>query len=255
MLLFGALFLFSLGAALGSFANVFVIRLHRKETLMGRSHCMHCRKTLQPTDLIPVVSWLFLGGRCRYCHKSIHWQYPVVESAMAILSLIVFLRNFQNGEVDFLRIVFELCVVFTLLVLTVFDLKWKLVPIEILFVSGLLVVVLQLILGMSWLELVLGILVGGGSLWSIVLLSRGKMMGEGDPFVGAFMGAILGFPLALFGIFSAFMIGGTVATALLMQGAVGRKTQVPFVPFLTAGTLVVLWWGNVLLPYFGYAIR
>lgn len=254
MLVFGALFLFSLGAALGSFANVFVIRLHRKETLMGRSHCMSCHKTLQPTDLIPIISWLFLGGRCRYCHKHIHWQYPVVESAMAILSLVVFLRNFQNGEIDILRAVFELCVVFTLVVLTVFDLKWKLVPVEVLFVSGLIIAILQLILGMSWLELALGVLVGGGSLGAIVLLSRGRMMGEGDPFVGGFMGIVLGFPLAMFGIFSAFMIGGTVAAALLMQGAVGRKTQVPFVPFLAAGTLVVLWWGDVLLPYFGYAI-
>lgn len=254
MLFIGALFLFCFGAALGSFANVFVIRLHKKETLMGRSHCMHCRKTLQPEDLIPVVSWIFLSGKCRYCHKPIHWQYPVVESAMAVLSVIVFLRNFHGGDLDLLRIVFELCIVFTLLVLTVFDLKWKLVPLEILLGSGLVICVLQLILGMSWLELVLGVVVGGGSLWTIVLISKGRMMGEGDPFVGAFMGAVLGFPLAMFGILASFMIGGMVAAALLLQGVVGRKTQVPFVPFLTVGTLVMLWWGQVLLPYFGYAV-
>src|SRR5512133_1259927 len=129
MLLFGSLFIFCLGAALGSFANVFVIRLQRKETLMGRSHCMYCKKTLQSGDLIPIMSWFLLGGKCRYCRKSIHWQYPVVESAMAVLSLIVFLRNFENGEVNTLKIIFELCVVFTLLVLTVFDLKWKIVPV------------------------------------------------------------------------------------------------------------------------------
>lgn len=255
MLIFGALFLFSLGAALGSFANVFVIRLHRRETMMGRSHCMSCKKTLQPLDLIPVFSWLFLRGKCRYCHKRIHWQYPVVESVMAIFSLIVFLRNFNGGDINYLRILFELCVVFTLIVLTVFDLKWKLIPLELLAVSGCLVVLLQLIMGTPWLELVLGVLVGGGSLGTIVLLSRGKMMGEGDPFVGAYLGAVLGFPLTIFGIFAAFMIGGAVAAALLMQGAVGRKTQVPFVPFLTAGAFVIWWWGYALLPYFGYAIQ
>lgn len=254
MFILGALFLFSLGAALGSFANVFVIRLHRKETLMGRSHCMHCKKTLQAEDLIPILSWFFLGGRCRYCRKAIHWQYPVVETVMAVFSLIVFLRCFDGSTVDVLRMIFELCVVFTLVVLTVFDLKWKLVPLEILLISALIILPLQLLLGTAWLELAMGVLVGGGSLGAIVLLSRGRMMGEGDPFVGAFMGLILGFPLTMFGIFSAFMIGGAVATALLMQGAVGRKTQVPFVPFLTAGTLVALWWGHVLLPYFGYAV-
>lgn len=254
MFIFGALFLFSLGAALGSFANVFVIRLHRRETLMGRSHCMHCKKTLQAGDLIPILSWFFLGGRCRYCRKGIHWQYPAVEAAMALLSLIVFLRNFNGGDIDYMRISFELCVVFTLLVLTVFDLRWKLIPIELLLISGILILLMQLLLGTPWLELLLGMVVGGGSLGAIVLLSRGRMMGEGDPFVGAFMGAVLGFPLTMFGIFASFMVGGSVATALLMQGSVGRKTQVPFVPFLTAGTLIALWWGRALLPYFGYVI-
>jgi prepilin signal peptidase PulO-like enzyme (type II secretory pathway) len=254
MLLFGSIFLFCLGSALGSFANVFVIRLHHKETLMGRSHCMSCKKTLSSGDLIPILGWFFLGGRCRYCRRKIHWQYPVVEMAMAVLSLIIFLRNFNNGDIDILRIVFELCVVFTLLVLTVFDLKWKLVPIEILLVSGVLIACIQLLLGVSWIELALGVLVGAGSLGAIVLLSRGRMMGEGDPFVGALMGVTLGFPLTMFGIFSAFMIGGTVATALLIQGKVGRKTQVPFVPFLTVGTLIALWWGRMLLPYFGYVV-
>lgn len=253
MFIFGAILIFSLGAALGSFANVFVIRIHKKETMMGRSHCMHCRKTLQPLDLIPIISWFFLGGRCRYCHKQIHWQYPIVEASMAVLSLIVFLRHVGDVDQSLIRIVFELCVVFTLVVLTAFDLKWKLVPLELLLVSGVLVIIMQFLLGMSWVELVLGLLVGGGSLGAIVLLSRGRMMGEGDPFVGAFMGVVLGFPLAMFGILSSFMIGGAVATALLIQGAVGRKTQVPFVPFLAAGTLVMLWWGHALLPYFGYA--
>jgi leader peptidase (prepilin peptidase)/N-methyltransferase len=254
MIIIGALFVFTLGAALGSFANVFVIRLQRKETLMGRSHCMHCRKTLQPQDLIPIFSWFLLRGRCRYCHKPIHWQYPIVELSMAVLSLIVFLRNIGGGEILMMRMLFELCVIFTLVVLTTFDLKWKLVPLELLAVSGALIVIMQLLLGTSWIELVLGVLVGGGFLGTIVLLSRGRMMGEGDPFVGALMGLILGFPLTMFGLLASFLIGGTVAAALLLQGAVGRKTQVPFVPFLTAGTLVILWWGHALLPYFGYAI-
>lgn len=221
---------------------------------MGRSHCMNCKKTLQAGDLVPILSWFFLGGHCRYCRKTIHWQYPAVEFAMALLFLVVFLRHFNEGDIQYLSLLFELCAVFTLLVLTVFDLRWKVVPVELLLVGGVLILLMQLLLGTAWLELLLGIVVGGGSLGAIVLLSRGRMMGEGDPFVGAFMGVVLGFPLTMFGIFSAFMVGGAVAAALLMQGAVGRKTQVPFVPFLTAGTLIALWWGNAILPYFGYAI-
>lgn len=253
MLFFGSVFLFCFGAALGSFANVFVIRLQKKETLMGRSHCMSCKKTLASNDLVPIFSWLFLGGRCRYCRKPIHWQYPVVEFSMAVLSLIAFIRNYDQGEVNLLRVALELCIVFTLLILTVFDFKWKIVPVEVLCASSVLIALIQLLLGVTWLELGLGVLVAGGSLGAIVLLSRGRMMGEGDPFVGAFMGVALGFPLAMFGVMASFMIGGIVATALLMQGRVGRKTQVPFVPFLMAGTLIMLWWGELLLPYFGYA--
>lgn len=254
MFIFGAIIACVIGAAFGSFANVVVIRLKNGEQLGGRSHCMACKKTLAPLDLVPIVSWLLLRGKCRYCHKSVHWQYPVVETVMSVLTLVAYFHNASPSGFDMSAMGFEVALVFILVVLTTFDARWKLIPMEFLIGATILLAAWRLLLGVSWLELVLGAVVLSVLLGLIVLGSRGSMMGEGDPFVGLFMGTVLGFPLALLGLLISFIIGGSVAAALLIEGAVGRKTQIAFVPFLAAGTLIAFWWRDPLEVIVRYAI-
>lgn len=243
-----------LGSALGSFANVVVIRLKERESLWGRSHCIHCRHKLQTSDLVPIFSWIFLGGKCRSCRKPIHWQYPAVEVAMAILTLTAVLRHASDGIFGAYLIGFEVLLAFVLLVITAFDLRWKLVPMEFVLGSTIVLAAYRVFLGTSVLQLVLGAIVLGVLLGMIVFASRGMMMGEGDPFVGLLMGTVLGFPLALLGLLIAFIIGGSVAAALLIERLVTRKTEVAFVPFLAAGTLVAYWWSEPLELLLRYAI-
>lgn len=256
MLLLGSVFTLAMGAALGSFANVLVIRMKDGKSIGGRSHCVSCNKTLRPSELIPIVSWLMLRGRCRSCKKSIHWQYPVIETAMAIFTLVAFLRHADMLSVYGLWTVgFEIALAFVLLVITAFDLRWKLIPMEFVITGTIVLSVWRLLLGVYWLELVLGAVVIAALLGLLVILSRGTMMGEGDPFVGLLMGAVLGFPLALLGLLIAFVVGGSVATALLIEGSATRKTAVPFVPFLSAGILIAYWWSEPLEVIVRYALR
>ncbi|MFA5129405.1 MAG: prepilin peptidase [Patescibacteria group bacterium] len=254
MIILGALLALILGAAFGSFANVVVIRLKGGETLGGRSHCMSCKHILAPADLVPIFSWVALGGKCRYCNKRVHWQYPVVETVMAAFSVIAYVRHLSGVSLDIPGMSFEIALAFVLVVLTAFDARWKLIPMEFLIGATILLASARLLLGASWIELVLGAVVVSVLLGMLVLGSRGTMMGEGDPFVGLFMGAVLGFPLALFGLLLSFIIGGCVAAALLIEGAVGRKTQIAFVPFMAAGTMIAFWWREPLEVIVRYAI-
>ncbi|HWQ99402.1 MAG TPA: prepilin peptidase [Candidatus Methylomirabilis sp.] len=243
-----------LGAALGSFANVLVVRIKEGSSIGGRSRCPSCRKTIRAKHLIPVVSWLWLKGRCAMCRKPIHWQYPAVETAMAVLAVVAFLRHLDDpSQAALWAVAFELAVSFCFLVITAFDLRWQLVPLEFTAASAMLVGAGRTLMGDDWLRVALGAVTVAVVLGFFVLASRGALMGEGDPVVGLLVGAALGFPLALAGIVVSFVIGGSVAAALLVQGSVTRKTPVPFAPFLAAGTLVALWYAEPIGSYLQFA--
>lgn len=255
MLFLSAIFLILLGASLGSFANMLIVRLKTGESVGGRSHCVSCKKPLKALHLLPVISWCYLRGKCAYCSRSIHWHYPAVEVLMAVFALIAFLRHvpvaspYQWGVIGF-----EIALSFCLVVIAVMDLRWKLIPMEFTVVSAMVLAAWRVLLGVPWLELIIGAIVISALLAAIVALSRATMMGEGDPVLGLLMGVVLGFPQALLGLLASFIVGGTAALALLMGGCVDRKTQVPFAPFLAIGTLIALWWGGPLEVIFRYAL-
>src|SRR3989344_3248327 len=99
-----SIFLFIFGTAIGSFLNVLIDRLPREESIMGRSHCEYCKKILSPIDLIPVLSFLFLKGKCRYCGKKLSLQYPGIEILTGVLFVLIFNLKFEifNSNFKFL---------------------------------------------------------------------------------------------------------------------------------------------------------
>jgi prepilin signal peptidase PulO-like enzyme (type II secretory pathway) len=240
------------GACVGSFCNVVIIRLHQQKTLGGRSRCMHCKQQLRIRHLVPIVSWIALGARCAFCKKSIHWQYPVVEVAGAVIAAAALITHTSiDGTISWTGAAYMAALFFTLLVITVFDIRWQLVPME--FTLGA-----ALVLG-AWnafvhpVPVLVGALVTAFMLAAIVWMSGGRLMGEGDPAVGLLIGAALAWPTALVAIGAAFMIGGFVAMVLLALGVVKRKTPVPFVPFLSLGAVVAYFWGAQFIHAFSYA--
>jgi len=249
LVLFGMI----LGACLGSFCNVLVIRMKEDRSVLGRSACMKCQKALRALDLVPVFSWIALRGKCYACRTPIHLQYPLVELAGAAIGLFAVTRHFEAGVFDVVGALFTAAFLFFLLVIATFDLRWQLVPTVFVAVGGVILAVWSLVLGASPFSMLLGMGVTGGVLAAIVWGSGGKWMGEGDPFVGAAIGAALGWPLGPLALLSAFMMGGAISLILLATRLVSRKTPVPFVPFLALGALIVYAWGDVARSFFLYA--
>ena len=277
---------FVFGLAVGSFLNAFMYRLEVQQKLRQISHdrgktdvtvlrkrsfCPSCSHQLAWHDLIPLLSFLLLQGRCRYCKAKISFQYPLVELATAFLFLSLFLLSPWLGQgVDNLvspsfyvtvHLAYLWVLVSALVVIFVYDLKHFLIPDKILFPVISLTLLWrafeQLEFGISnlfrisnfefWisLPLVQSIAAGiGASLFffAIYVLSKGKAMGFGDVKLALFMGLFLGFPAILVALAVAFTVGALVGLAFIVLGKKTMRSEVPFGPFLVAGTLAALFW-------------
>jgi len=234
----GAVALF--GLAIGSFLNVVIARLPAGRSLVRpRSTCPGCSALLKWYDNIPVLSFLVLRGRCRTCGMTISWRYPIVEMVTAVVLVIAYVALGPTAD-------FAVAVVLlpALIAITGIDLQHQLIP-DAITLPGILVgLLLNLATGrMSWVESVIGIFLGGGLFFLIILVSRGGM-GGGDLKLGAMLGAFLGWKALLFGLFVAIVLGGAIGAAFLATGVRGRKDPIPFGPFLAAGGAMALVWGE-----------
>ncbi|MFC1652076.1 prepilin peptidase, partial [Patescibacteria group bacterium] len=203
---------FVLGLIVGSFLNVVIFRFKKKESIVKkRSHCPNCKKKLRVWDLFPVLSFLFLKGKCRYCKKPISIQYPLVELATAIL----FAALYWKFDLNIILLYF-LVVSCSLILIFVIDLKHFIVP-DRLIIPGIFLAffVSYLILDFTLVSLGLGVLIGGGFFLILVLVSKGKAMGMGDVKLGILAGLIIGFPQIILTLFFAFVFGGIISGILL----------------------------------------
>ncbi len=252
-----------LGLVLGSLVNACVWRIHNNSTnhkkesiLTGRSICPSCKHILAPIDLIPIVSWIFLKGKCRYCSKPISIQYPLVEAITLLFFLITyFYYPIQlTDNVGLVTYFFSLIFVFFFIAMSVYDIKWMILPNSM--VYGLLFfVVLYLAIGglmgfigsyifLMGLE---GVLVGGGIFFVLYQLSDGKWIGGGDVRLGAVLGLLFGSGfMAFLMIFLASLIGTLYSLPMLLFKKNNKKTLIPFGPFLLAATFILMLFGNQL---------
>lgn len=249
-----------LGLCFGSFVNALVWRLHEhKDWVKGRSICVHCKHALAAKDLVPVVSWLWLQGRCRYCHKPIAVQYPVVESATALL----FVGSYAFWPVALTGsqvAVFALWLVLMvgLMALLVYDLRWMLLPDKLIFpLIGVAVVqALIVVFGSSHslralVNVVLAVAIGGGLFYVLFQVSGGKWIGGGDVKLGWLLGIIAGTPgRSLLLIFLAAVLGSLVSLPLLASKRLKPKSVIPFGPFLILGVIIVVLFGGHILDWY-----
>ena len=228
-----SVFIFLLGLAVGSFLNVVICRLENKEPIIfGRSHCPKCGAVLKWFDLIPLLSFLLQRGRCRYCHKKISFQYPMVEIFTGAIFLLIF--NFQFS-------IFNLLIACFLIIIFVYDLKHYIIPDKVIFPAILLALVF------NWSNILSAVLASGFFL-SLVLVSKGKWLGLGDVKLAALMGLILGWPNILLALFLSFLSGAIVGLGLIALGRKSIKSQIPFGPFLSGATVsIMLCSSNLLL--------
>lgn len=250
-LLFGTL----LGVCVGSFCNVLIVRLHEGSSIGGRSRCVRCHQTLPWQHLIPLFSWVALGGRCAFCRRPIHWQYPVVEALGGVIGFVAVSSALIGDGDNVAKALFLPVFLFILLVIAAFDARWQLVPIGITIASAAILGAWNLVAsgGALLASVFLGAAAAAVLLWLIVICSRGRLMGDGDPVVGFLLGAALGWPGVLVAIGAAFMVGGVYASILLILRRARRDTAIPFVPFLAIGAFVAYFWSGHVLTYLFYA--
>jgi len=242
------------GLCVGSFLNCLLYRLEIGESfLKGRSYCPACKHPLGWLDLIPVISFLWLGGKCRYCKAKISWQYPLVEIITAAIFLFIWYVQFASYSLQsVISLFFSWYLAASFIGIFVYDLRHFIIPDKLLFPAIAATVVYQAATNYQYLFF--------NSLWAglgaftfflaIFLLSRGLWMGFGDVKLAFLLGLILGFPNIVTGLFLAFLFGAIIGVALLMLQKKGLKSEVPFAPFLIAGTFVAMFWGQELLRWY-----
>ena len=240
--LFYIVLLFGLTA--GSFLNCVVYRLENNQSfLTGRSFCPKCKHVLAWYDLMPVLSFLLLGGKCRHCQKKISFQYPLVEIAVALLFLAIFYYRLP---------VFSYFLSLFLIVIFIYDLKHYLILDKVIYPAIGLTLIYDLLrfdLFTNW-NLLISAIGASGFFLLIVLASRGKWMGVGDIKLAFLMGLILGWPNILVALFFAFLSGATIGVGLVLARRKSFKSEVPFGPFLVAGTIVAMFYGQALINWY-----
>ena len=235
-----------LGAVVGSFLNVVIARLPRKESLVTpRSRCLACGAAIRWFDNLPLLSYLYLKGRCRDCGSRIGWRYPVVEGVTAVVFAF---SGFYFGLTR--PLLPALYLLSALVAVTAIDLEHQLIPDRITLPGVAAGFLASLVIpGPAWTDSLIGILVGGGIFFAIIALSGGGM-GGGDMKLAAMVGAFLGWKLTLLTLFLGVFLGGFVAVALLVGGLRKRKDPIPFGPFVALGAAVSLFWGEGLLRWY-----
>ena len=238
-------FLFLLGLCVGSFLNCWVYRLnHGLSVMRGRSFCPKCRHQLAWRDNIPLLSFLFLRGRCRCCHSPIASYYPLVELAGGVLTVLVISSQLS---------VISLILAYFLLAVFVSDWLYQTIPDQIVYPAIILTGFYLLITnyGLLITNLFSG-LAAAGFFGALVWLTKGKGMGLGDVKLAGLMGLILGWPRIALAIILAFLTGAIVGVILVLLNKKTMRSQIAFGPFLIAATFISLFWGEKIIKIWGY---
>lgn len=264
------------GVILGSFVNALVWRLHEQEGIAGkkgkraavrrqelsiakgRSMCPHCGHTLAAKDLVPILSWVWLRGKCRYCKEPISIQYPAVELLTGVLFAISYLSwpyTFQ-GVWLFQFAVWLVCIV-AFVALAVYDVRWFILPDRIVLPVTLLVA-LQVVISAIWLhsfaalwQPAVGALMIFGLFWGLFQASKGAWIGGGDVKIALALGLLAGTPAKAFLVIFGASLLGTLVSIPLLAGKKKVLTQhIPFGPYLLAATYGVVLYGSHIIHWY-----
>ena len=250
------LFIFLFGMAVGSFLNVCIYRLPRPLSLIRpRSMCPSCQAKVAFYDNIPVLSYLWLRGRCRHCGAAISLRYPMVEVVSGLFAVAILIHYGLSWEALLLY-----ALVVALLVVTFIDIDHQIIP-DVITYPGIAVGFLASFLTghITYKESLFGIILGGGILLLVAsgyhLLTKREGMGGGDIKLLAMIGAFLGWKGIIFTIFVGSAIGAAVGTVSALRTEKGRKLAIPFGPFLSLGALLFIFFGPQIIGWYQQIIR
>lgn len=242
------MFISILGLIIGSFLNVCIYRIPMEKSIAyPPSHCAKCNHNLSPLDLVPVISYIFLRGRCRYCSEKISMRYPLIESLNGILYLLVYLKF------GLTLIALKYCILVSILIvigMIDYDTQFVYTSTTIFgaIVAGIFIIMQAIVYKTGIIDLVLGGVIGLGIIGLIVFLTKG--MGEGDIEIAAICGLFLGTKGILLGLFLAIILGGIVGIIVLALKLKKAKEKIAFGPCIAIGSLISMLWGTELLNFY-----
>src|SRR3989344_659545 len=244
------IFSFILGAMIGSFLNVVALRYNSGMTLKGRSKCFSCGKNLEWHELIPIFSFFLQGGKCKTCKSAISWQYPIIEIIAGVLFISIFIffppTTLESGFFT----VFYLFITCLLLIITIYDIKHKVIPDALVYTFAIVALArlfispeLDFIIPDLW-QIMAGPILAlpFALMW---LMSKGTWMGLGDAKLVLGIGWVLGISAGVSAIILAFWIGAIVSVVwmYIVFRKVKARYEIPFGPYLILGMYLVLLFG------------
>lgn len=248
------------GLLLGSFFNVLIYRLPRKESIIfPGSHCIKCNHSINPLENIPVFSFLFLGGKCSECKTKISIQYPIIEliTGGCVFILFTFLLKpaiIHNASTfTIIHLFFSISFLVILIPVSVIDIYHLIIPDTITIPAFFIAIAIAFLPGdITPVQSLLGILAGGGTLFIIGtigerLLKKGEVMGGGDIKLMAAAGAFFGWKVSLLAIVFAAFLGSIVGIILIVLKATDKDHKLPFGPFLASGIFTAVLVGNQII--------
>lgn len=251
-----------LGLFVGSFLNVCIDRLPQGESIITPpSHCPSCNRKVGIIDLVPVLSYIWLRGRCRYCQAHIPLRLPIVEAATGLIFFLIFWQFDYELGLPFVITLIYACI---LIIIFVIDLEHQLVLNRVSYPSMIIALGLSLLLPeisevSPIVHGVIGRLVSaaaGGAIglvfMSIPLIIYRRGMGIGDIKLGLLIGLMTGFPLVFVALIMSVIVGGVISIILLVLKIKGRKDAIPFGPFMAAAALITLLWGQAIWQWYIY---
>lgn len=259
-----SILIFLFGLSLGSFANCLIWRLFQEEKILGRSYCPQCRHKIAWYDNIPLLSYLILGGKCRHCRQVISIQYPVIELSVASLFTLIWWQQFDftilpnlvfweiiSSNFFWFHLSYLLLAVWSLIIIFVFDLRYYLVSTLFVWPATVFFVIINILIGVPWPQLLAGMAVGALFFLVQYILTKGKGLGEGDVYLGVFLGSIFSFSFSLLAaIFIAYIIGSLFGVILIIINRKTWSSKLPLGVFLSLGAIITLVWQQDILLLF-----
>jgi len=252
------LFIFIFGLVIGSFLNVVIYRLPRHESIVEPgSHCPSCGKPIKPYDNIPVLSYIILRGKCRYCHAVISPRYPVVELLTGFIFVLVYLK--YGLSIDTL-VLLILCT--SLIAITFIDIDHRIIPDKISYPGTIIGFLSSFFVSINNpINAIIGMLVGSGILFLTAFLYKAftgiEGMGMGDVKLMAMIGAFLGWEAAIFTVIISAFIGSLIGIGFILFAGKGKRYAIPYGPFISVSVVIYLFYGKFLIDIYlrmiGYA--
>lgn len=246
-----------LGVSIGSFITMLIHRLHEGGSIVsGGSKCPQCNKKLSWIELIPLISFLFLKGKCKNCKKIIPVRYFLIEVVTMILFILALYKHAEYPTMLDLFIIRDWIIIATAVFIFAYDALYMEVHPGVTIGAGVIVGLMYVLhVPFEWKSILWGIVLGVG--WFLVqyIVSKGRWIGAGDIMIGFFMGAALGLSHTILALGIAYIVGASYAIALLALKKKSRKDQIPFGTFLMVGTLAALWWADGILGWYGNLLQ